>query len=153
MKSLFKNLINNIFIYFCYCNQNFEIWLKYEDFLMYINAHNMFKSCQRYLIIIDNWICFKKLYIQGDAVLCNSSLNNLNIHMFDSYLNWVRPVKNPNTTTNITIDLTLLQILSVVIKFKTISSHIFALIIQVKDDSGQTITISGWLNLVRILND
>ena len=73
--------------------------------------------------------------------------------MFDSYQTWVRPVKNPNTTTNITIDLTLLQILSVVIKFKTISSHIFALIIQVKDDSGQTITISGWLNLVRILND
>ena len=46
--------------------------------------------------------------------MLNSSLYNLTRKIFDGYSPYIRPVKNPHTITDIKLDLTLQQVISMV---------------------------------------
>lgn len=63
-------------------------------------------------ILNFNKLKFKK---KADLRLLNNSLYNLQNKLFEGYNAFIRPVKNPNQTTFINIDLTLLQLISMVI--------------------------------------
>ena len=73
--------------------------------------------------------------------------------LYAEYNNQTRSVLNFNTTTNVTFDLTLLQLLDVVsiviFYFKkdieNLSNHNE---LKLKNDAAETIQFSGWLNLV-----
>ena len=63
-------------------------------------------------ILNFNKLKFKK---KADLRLLNNSLYNLQNKLFEGYNAVIRHVKNPNQTTFINIDLTLLQLISMVI--------------------------------------
>jgi hypothetical protein len=77
--------------------------------------------------------------------------------LFTGYQTNIRPVFNVNTPINISLDLSLMQLLSVVsyrstiLTFKTfIKLCRFFLKPNLKNDEAETIQFSGWLILVKI---
>ena len=76
------------------------------------NIFNVIKILKISKVINFNiYVTIKK----ADPDLLNVSLYNLQNKVFDGYSAYIRPVSNPNTTTFINIDMTLLQVLSMVI--------------------------------------
>ena len=59
-----------------------------------------------------NWYLFKQ---KGDLKILNNSLYNLQNRLFDGYQSNIPPVQNPNTPVVVSIDLTLLQLVQMVI--------------------------------------
>jgi hypothetical protein len=67
---------------------------------------------KNYYILNFNIFIFKN---KADPALLNGSYSyNLQQRLFSGYDCWVRPVLLPNTKTNITLDFTLLQLVSMV---------------------------------------
>jgi len=52
---------------------------------------------------------------KGDLKILNNSLYNLSNRLFDGYQSNIPPVQNPNTVVHVSIDLTLLQLVNMVI--------------------------------------
>jgi len=52
---------------------------------------------------------------KGDLKILNNSLYNLQNRLFDGYQSNIPPVQNPNTPVHVLIDLTLLQLVHMVI--------------------------------------
>ena len=58
---------------------------------------------------------FKNKQQKGDTALLNRSYTyNLQERLFSGYNRWVRPVIIPDTRTNVTLDFTLMQLISMV---------------------------------------
>ncbi len=70
------------------------------------------RSIEFYKYIIFNCYLFET---KGDLKILNNSLYNLENRLFDGYHSNIPPVQNPNTVVLVSIDLTLLQLIHMVI--------------------------------------
>ncbi len=73
-----------------------------------------FHSCE---VLMKNVPFIIDIYLnkKGDLKILNNSLYNLENRLFDGYHSNIPPVQNPNTVVLISIDLTLLQLIHMVI--------------------------------------
>ncbi len=100
-------------------------------------------------------LCLLPPFINGDYTTV-SAYYRLKTAIYDGYDQMIRPVKSPSTITNVTIGFTLKQVLSFVSSFWLVELWLQAFIsfsswIQ-KDDQTESITLSGWPNMVKNLS-
>ncbi len=82
-----------------------------KDYLIragHLFKHKIYKIAQKIKVI------FNKNKKGDPALLNNSYTYNLQMRLFSGYDCWIRPVLNPDTKTNVTLDFTLLQLVSMV---------------------------------------
>jgi len=96
-------------------------------------------------------LCLLPPFINGDYTTV-SAYYRLKTAIYDGYDQMIRPVKSPSTVTNVTIGFTLKQVLSFVSSSWLVELWLQAFIsfsswIQ-KDDQTESITLSGWPNMV-----